>query len=196
MFIPILKISLLVGCWSLCSSPAWAEGAADQAGGAPPSVHVTISGEVHAPGRYEVPATSSMNDLLSVAGGLTEMGANTVYLSQTDETGRTRNHAVNLKDTRAGAPGKLHEGDSVLVPRAAQFSISGEVNKPGTYRLDSSMTVLQAIQRAGDVTIFGSYGTAVVRRMGDDGKAQTIRVKPDDLVEPDDVIRVKTKISF
>jgi protein involved in polysaccharide export with SLBB domain len=186
----LVCLALLVCGWRGAISNEAAEPAAHE----PAMVHVTVSGEVHDPGRYEVRANTSVNDLLWLAGGLTAMGGDMVYLSHTDESGRTRRFPIDLRDTREGGPGVLREGDSVEVARANQFSISGEVNMPGTYRLDASMTVLQAIKKAGDVTTFGSYGTVVVQRTGAGGKAQTLKLKPDDFVEPDDVIRVKTKL--
>jgi polysaccharide export outer membrane protein len=158
----------------------------------PDIVHVTVSGEVNAPGRYAVPASNSVVDLLSQAGGVTDMAADTVYLSRSEEVGHGKRYPINLKDLRrSGAKGWLREGDTVVVPRAEQFSISGEVHQPGTYRLDSAMTVRQAIVKAGELTAFGSYRTVVVRRKDSDGVVRTIKVMPDDLVEPGDEVRVK-----
>jgi polysaccharide export outer membrane protein len=158
----------------------------------PVSVHVTVAGEVHAPGLRTVRADSSISALLADAGGVTEMGADTIYIERTNELGQLKRYPIDLKDPRlAGAANWLREADRVVVPRAEQFSITGEVHKPDTYRLYPGMTVMQAIAKAGDVTIWGSYRHIVIQRKGADGANVTIKVNPDDLIEPGDLIRVK-----
>jgi polysaccharide export outer membrane protein len=181
-----VKLLSLLACLMLIAGTAWP----DEAG--PANIHVSVSGEVHAPDQYEITAGSSIADLLAKAGGANEMSADIVYLSHTDDAGHVRRYSVNLKDPRrTAATGWLREGDTLEVPRAEQFSISGEVNKPGTYRLDSGLTISQAIAKAGDVTVYGSPKTAVISRKGNNGAEQTIKVQPDDFVEPGDQIRVK-----
>jgi len=182
---PIKLLSLLT-CVMLFVGPAWSDDAAQA------NIHVTVSGEVHSPDQYEISAGSSVADLIAKAGGANEMAADIAYLSHTDDAGHVRHYSMNLKDPRrATAAGWLREGDTLEVPRAQQFSITGEINKPGTYRLDAGLTISQAIAKAGDVTDYGSIKTAVVLRKGDNGTTQSLKVQPDDFVEPDDEIRIK-----
>jgi polysaccharide export outer membrane protein len=182
----------VAACWSLCVTVVRSEEAAapERAEAAP--ISVSVEGEVKAPGPYQVAASASLNDLLQLAGGPTEMAANIVYLNHAAGEGHSKRFPINLKDKRQGGPGIFRDGDTVQVPHAAQFSVSGEVNKPGTYRLDASVTILQ--QLAGNPTIWGSYDTVVVQRKGEDGKLKTIKLQPEDFVEPDDIIRVKAKL--
>jgi protein involved in polysaccharide export with SLBB domain len=187
----LASLSYLLLAWGSVRAQ---ESAAPAAAPASATVHIDVSGEVVHPGTYEVPAGDSVNELLKIAGGLTGMSSDAAHLSHVDEIGRTRRYTINLKDPRADEAGLMREGDSVLVSRASQFSIAGEVNTPGDYRLDPSMTFMQAIQKAGGLTVYGSSGTVVVQRSGSDGKPQTIKVKADDFVEPDDVVRVKIKL--
>lgn len=191
---PSQWFALLV-CSMLCAAVARSEQAtAPERTDEATHINVTIAGEVNAPGRYLLPVNASLNDLIQLAGGATDMAADIVYLNHASGDAHSRRLPINLKDKREGGPAIFREGDSVQVPRAPQFSITGEVNKPGTYRLESSMTILQAIQKAGNPTIWGGYDTAVVQRKGDDNKLKTIKPALEDFVEPDDIIRVKAKL--
>lgn len=148
------------------------------------------------PGAYTVTANSSIITLLRQAGGVTAMGADSLYIERTNELGHLERYRIELQDpVRSGATHWLREGDKVVVPRAEQYSIVGEVQKPGSYRLDASMTVTQAIAKAGGVTIWASNLASrrrvEIRRKNSDGKEVVLKVEPDDFVEPDDVIRVK-----
>jgi protein involved in polysaccharide export with SLBB domain len=105
---------------------------------------------------------------------------------------------VNLKgliDSGTSAPTQLlRGGDSVYVPRAEQFFILGEVQKPSMYKLEANLTVIQAISLAGGVTPRGSDRRVEIKRSGKNGEQVIIKPKPNDLVLPDDVIRVMESI--
>lgn len=162
------------------------------------SQRVSVLGEVKLPGRYPVDARTTIIDLLAQAGGETEFGSDTVYVLRTDAAGSVKRYPVNLKglaDASASAPTQLlRAGDSVYVPRAEQFYILGEVQKPSMYKLEPNLTVLQAISLAGGVTPKGSDRRVEIKRAGKDGQQVVIKPKPNDFVQPDDVIRVKESI--
>lgn len=162
------------------------------------SQRVSVLGEVRQPGRYPVDARTSIIDLLAQAGGETEFASDTVYVLRNDATGAVKRYPVNLKgltDPGASAPTQLlRAGDSVFVPRAEQFYILGEVQKPSMYKLEPNLTVLQAISLAGGITAKGSDRRVEIKRSGKDGQMVVIKPKPNDFVQPDDVIRVKESI--
>lgn len=162
------------------------------------SQRVSVLGEVRQPGRYPVDAKTSIIDLLAQAGGETEFASNTVYVLRTDAAGTVTRYPINLKgltNPGASAPTQLlRAGDSVYVPRAEQFYILGEVQKPSMYKLEPNLTVLQAISLAGGVTAKGSDRRVEIKRTGKDGQQVVIKPKPSDFVQPDDVIRVKESI--
>jgi polysaccharide biosynthesis/export protein len=62
------------------------------------------------------------------------------------------------------------------------------------YRLEPGMTVVEAIARAGGVTARGSERRLEIKRTIKSGKTEKSSGKPDDLVQPDDIIRVKESI--
>jgi polysaccharide export outer membrane protein len=162
------------------------------------SQRVSVLGEVKTPGRYPVDAKTNIVDLLAQAGGETEFASNTVYVLRTDAAGVVKRYPVNLKgliDSGTSAPTQLlRGGDSVYVPRAEQFFILGEVQKPSMYKLEANLTVIQAISLAGGVTPRGSDRRVEIKRTGKNGEQVIIKPKPNDLVLPDDVIRVKESI--
>ena len=162
------------------------------------SQRVSVLGEVKTPGRYPVDAKTSIVDLIAQAGGFTELSADVVYVSRTDAAGNVKKFAVNMRglnDAKNTMPLQvLRGGDSVFVPRAAQFFILGEVQKPAMYKLEPNMTVVQAISVAGGITLKGSDRRVEIRRPGKNGAETIIKAKSNDLVQPDDVIRVKESI--
>ncbi len=99
---------------------------------------------------------------------------------------------VNLLEMQVGGPGKdvlLQAGDTIFVPRAAQVYVTGAVIRPGAFRYEPGMTVLQALTLAGGVAARGSEGgTRVVRIV--DGKKVKRKVKPTDVLQPEDRLEV------
>jgi polysaccharide export outer membrane protein len=164
------------------------------------SQRVSVLGEVHNPGRYPVESNTTVLDLLAQAGGATEKGADVIYILHPDRTGALQRQPVNLKgvtDSKDAAPAVLQTvqgGDSIFVPAAEQFYIAGEVHSPAMYRLESGMTVVQAIARAGGVTDRGSASRVQIKRRGPKGDYIVISGKPGEKIQPDDVITVKERI--
>jgi polysaccharide export outer membrane protein len=99
---------------------------------------------------------------------------------------------ISLLELQSGNPEKniqLKAGDTVFFPRAAQVYVMGSVARPGPYRFQEGMTVLQALTLAGGVTARGSAGrTKVVRIVN--GKKVEQKVKSTDLVRPEDTLMV------
>jgi polysaccharide export outer membrane protein len=62
------------------------------------------------------------------------------------------------------------------------------------YRLESGMTLLQAIARAGGVTERGSTSRVQIKRRGPKGEYSLIAGKPGEKIQADDVITVKERI--
>ena len=162
------------------------------------SQRVSVIGEVGKPGRYAIESNTSIFDLLAEAGGVTELAGDTVDVLRPGADGSVKRVQVSLKrladGSQASVTPSLKGGDSVLVPRAPQFYIYGEVATPGKYKIEVGMTVVQAIARAGGVTQRGSARRVDVKRTKADGSYETTKAKLSDLVQAEDVIRVKESI--
>jgi polysaccharide export outer membrane protein len=74
------------------------------------------------------------------------------------------------------------------------FYIYGEVQKPGAYRLEKSMNIMQAISLGGGVTPRGTERGVQIRREDGNGKPVTIPADPMATIQPDDVIYVKESL--
>ncbi len=162
------------------------------------SERVTVLGEVKTPGSYAIDPSTSVIDLLAAAGGLTPNGADTGYVRRHEPDGRTVSYTVDLRGlggTHDSTPlDRLQSGDELYVPQAEHVYVYGEVSAPNMYKLEPGMTVMQAIVRAGGITPRGSERRVEIKRMGKDGQYVVSKAKLGELLEPDDVVRVKESI--
>lgn len=159
------------------------------------SKQVAVLGQVTKPGRYPLETLNMrVSDMLAIAGGISEKGADTVVLVGTRQ-GRPVRQEIDvpvqlLKGDRTGDV-LLESGDVLYVDRAPQFYIYGEVQRPGAYRLERSMTVMQGLATGGGLTTRGSEKGLRLHRRDGSGKLQVISVQLDSPLQPDDVIYVR-----
>jgi polysaccharide export outer membrane protein len=158
---------------------------------------VTIIGEVVKPGQYDIAGPTTLLDTISLALGMTPNAGYqlTVFRKESaaDGTEITKKISVdvdqllNVGDLSQNF--ELQDADVVYVPKAI-FYIYGEVNKPGSYRLEKGVTVKRALALAGGLTAKGTQRRIeITRREGD--KERIVRAKIDDLIQLDDVVRIK-----
>lgn len=77
--------------------------------------------------------------------------------------GLTRTEAVKLVESKVSE--YIIEPSANLRILNFKFSVLGEVNKPGTYKLESErITLLEAISQAGDLTIYGKRDNVLLIR--------------------------------
>ncbi len=99
---------------------------------------------------------------------------------------------ISLLELQSGNPEKnipLRAGDTVYFPKAAQVYVMGSVARPGPYRYQEGMTVLQALTLAGGATERGSAGRTKVIRIVN-GKKIERKLKATELVLPEDTLVV------
>ena len=88
----------------------------------------------------------------------------------------------------------LQGGDVVYVHRAPVFYVFGEAQRPGSFRIERAMTVLQALATAGGPTARGSKDRLQLHRQQDDGRTTLLRPEMTDLVMPNDVLYVRESL--
>jgi polysaccharide export outer membrane protein len=88
----------------------------------------------------------------------------------------------------------LAGGDVIYVHRAPVFYIYGEAQRPGAYRIERGMTIMQALAQGGGPTVRGSEWRLRLHRKQDDGKVVKISPEMTDLVQPNDIIYVRESI--
>ena len=101
---------------------------------------------------------------------------------------------VKLRDLYLGAGNVvLQDGDVVFVPPARHYTITGLVRNPGAYVWASGLTIEKAIAIAGGLTDRASARGMNVGRLVD-GKSTAIDVTLQDEIQPDDVVRIGSRI--
>jgi polysaccharide export outer membrane protein len=155
---------------------------------------VSVLGQVNRPGRYPIEGKRKVLDLLALAGGIGAEGADTVSLIR-NRDGKVVRDTIDVVDmVRKGELERDYEvagGDVIYVERAPRFYITGEVQRPGAFRVERGMTVLQAVSAGGGLTLRGSERRMRVTRRDAMGHPTSTDVKPGDLVQVDDVITVR-----
>ena len=85
-------------------------------------------------------------------------------------------------------------GDTVYVSKAPVYYIYGEAQKPGYYRVERNMTVMQAIAAGGGITPRGSQRRLSLTRTSPTGQVVEISPKLTDTIQAGDVLVVKESI--
>ena len=166
-----------------------------------PISSVTLLGQVVHSGTYSldpesVEGVTTLIALLAKAGGTTETSADYCYLIR-NENGVPRKVRVDLADlVRNGnikANVGLTNGDIVLVPQMDVFYIYGEVQKPGRYKLERDMTVMQGLSVASGITARGNVRGIVLNRQ-DGASIKASDASLEARLQPNDVVYVKTAV--
>jgi polysaccharide biosynthesis/export protein len=161
------------------------------------SQQISVLGQVNKPGKYSIEATSTLADLLALAGGVAPTGADTATLIRQGPGGAAKKEIDLLALLQAGDFSKnleVRNGDVIYVPRAPQFYIYGEVQRPGAYRLERNMTVMQGLSVGGGLTPRGTERGITVKRRGGNGEPKAVDLKLTDMLAPDDVVVVKESL--
>ncbi len=155
------------------------------------SQQVSVLGHVVKPGQYSLQSASTVLSLLAEAGGpINDEAADFATVMRKDGTKATIDLAALFNgDPKQNVP--ITGGATIYVPRAPQFYVYGEVQKPGMYRLERNMTVSRAISAGGGLTARGSERRVVVKRRNAKGEEQIFSVEGSDLLQADDVLLVK-----
>jgi polysaccharide export outer membrane protein len=76
----------------------------------------------------------------------------------------------------------LKSGDVINVPKADEVYVLGQVNKPGSIKFESNLTILQAVSLAGGTSEVASTKSTYVIRKSKDGKSNKIKVRLDKIL--------------
>jgi len=175
-----------------------------------PTRSIFVLGEVRVPGKYIVEGDVTLLEVIAKAGWLTAIAGDVAIVQRHKDPAITgvgtpaiagdkgtaevvRVALDDLKQGRIESNLTLQDGDTVYVPAADRFYITGFVRRPGAYVLVRKMTVLQAIAIAGGLSETGSpEGIKISRRVND--KLVDMDAIDDDLLEPNDTIRVRRRL--
>lgn len=159
---------------------------------------VAVLGQVQKPGRFPLEAMNArVSDMVAAAGGITPQGDDVVVVTGI----RNRKPFRKTVDTSALYSGRagnddilVQPGDTIYVSKAPVYYIYGEAQKPGYYRVERGMTVMQALAAGGGITPRGSNSRLQITRKTPDGHTVEIAPKLTDTVMAGDVLFVKESI--
>lgn len=162
------------------------------------SQQVSVLGYVNRPGRFPIEeARVTLADMIATAGGVANGGADEVIVTRT-AGGANEQTTVNLdamfveKDLKSNLV--LQNGDIIYVPRAPVFYIYGEVQRPGAYRIERNMTVMQALSLGGGPTLRGTDKGLRLTRRNPQGLVQEYEANLNDPVRKDDILYVRERL--
>ena len=135
--------------------------------------NITIYGRVTLPGEYPIFNTTSLKQVLDLAGGFEDpifrktINENIVILRRDENQFDATEFIINYEDADTF---NLEINDKIFVYEATNYknsfayTIKGEVITPGTYPLREEITLIEAINIAGGVNKMGSINSVSVTK--------------------------------
>jgi polysaccharide biosynthesis/export protein len=159
---------------------------------------VSVLGQVGKPGRYPLETGNvQLTDMIATAGGVVPGGADQVVVVGT-RNGQPYRAEIDLPSVfgpnRRANDLTLQNGDVIWVERAPMIYMYGEVQKPGSLRLERGMTVMQALAASGGLTQRGTERGLRVHRRDAEGKVRIIEPAMTDKLQPEDIIYIRESV--
>jgi len=159
---------------------------------------VTVSGQVQRPGKYGIQGgNQKITDFVAMAGGAIE-NASEFLLFTTQRSGTPETIEINIDDLFRNPTSQVNRqlfpGDVVYVPKAPQVYVYGEVQRPGMYKVDKNMTVMQAIAKAGGLTIRGTQRSVKLHRRSESGQISKSVPNLTDSLKDEDVLYIEESL--
>lgn len=171
---------------------------------------IFVMGEVKSPGRYQINGPQTLLEVLAHAGSTTPAASDTIIVQRYKDGIAAavsapalpgdalsaevfRVSLTELREGRLTANILLQDSDTIIVPPAERFYVTGFVRTPGAFVLRPGLTVRQAIAEAGGLTERGSTrGVKIIRKQND--KEVELDADMSDLVRPNDTIRIRQRL--
>jgi polysaccharide export outer membrane protein len=171
---------------------------------------IFVLGEIRSPGKYSIGDQVTLLEVIANAGSLTANAGNTIIVQrQKDPNAPVTGPALatadstveimrisyeDLKEGRLKSNIILQDGDTLFIPEADRFYITGYVRTPGSYVLKPNMTIGQAIAQAGGLTERGTLRRLKVLRKDKNGREVEHGADSTDIVRPNDTIKVAQRL--
>jgi polysaccharide export outer membrane protein len=142
---------------------------------------ITIIGAVSKPGTYDYFGRQRLLDVLALAGGLGEKAGNLIQVRKFEREGEKNRQTLFIDMTELIKKGRaelnlmIERGDIIFVPEAGVFFADGAVRKPGSYPIQESMNLGQAIVAAGGLTPYADSDNIKLVRYERDGRHHVVK---------------------
>jgi polysaccharide biosynthesis/export protein len=157
----------------------------------------SVMGLVNKPGRFPLDTSTRLSELIAMAGGVIP-DASDVAIVIGKRDGQAFRKEVDLPSIFLNSKNDddilIAAGDEVYVQRAPMFYIYGEAQKPGSYRIERNMTVMQALAQGGGPSVRGTQRNIKLLRHNSNGTTEELHPKMTDLVRPNDVLYVRESL--
>ncbi len=172
------------------------------------SQKVFLLGEVKNPGSYVLKRNTHILELISMAGGFTDKAGRTIKITRLKSLKHNSGNVASSGDKETETItidlGKykadtaydsffVTKGDSIYVNPMPRIFVIGEVGRPGALKWESGLTVRKAISLAGGPKETAALKRTKIIRIKKNGKEKEIKVRMDDLAEPEDIIKVPSR---
>ena len=159
---------------------------------------VSVLGMVTRPGRYPIDVVGTkVSEMIAQSGGVAVGGGDIVTLAGT-RNGKPIKLDIDLPAILQAGKNELdlpvENGDILFVDRAPVAYMYGEVQRPGQFRIERGMTLMQALAQAGGLSPRGTERGMKLHRRDANGNVTIIEPKMNDPVTRDDVIYVKESL--
>jgi len=172
---------------------------------------IYVLGEVRNPAKYNIEGQTTLLEVIAQAGSFTPTAGQTIIVHRYKDglagvaagapvvPGDPRGAEIlrlsqeDLREGKLQANIILQDGDTIFVPAAERYYVTGFVKQPGSFVLRPGMTVQQAIAEAGGLTERGSTrGIKIIRKVNN--KDVEVDAEMSDPVRPNDTIRVRQRL--
>jgi polysaccharide export outer membrane protein len=150
---------------------------------------VSAIGEFNHPGLIALDHPTDLMQVIAQAGGIAPSGSDIVEVIRGPQTIQIRVSQLVQETDAKKRNILLSSGDVVYVPRSMVY-VYGEVNRPGNFRLESNMTLMQALSVAGGFTTKASKGSVTIHRQQADGHIASMKAALTDTLLSGDVVEV------
>ena len=159
---------------------------------------VSVLGQVNRPGRYPLETFNThVSDVLALAGGANGVGSDSIILTGT-RNGKAFRKEIDIPslflDDKRKDDVLVEGGDIIYVNRAPMFYIYGEVQRPGSYRIERNMTLMQALAQSGGPTLRGTQKNMKIFRRDASGKLEENSLDMTAPIKEEDVLYVRESL--
>lgn len=151
------------------------------------SKQITLVGAISRPGTYDYVTKRRLLDVIAIANGLSEVSGSIAYVTRENPaTRKSISYLINLdellKEGNMAQNMVILGGDVIFVPESGQCFVDGAVRKPGTYALETKMTITEVIALAGGLASYADVdGIKLIRYMGSGKQREIVSLSYSDL---------------
>lgn len=159
---------------------------------------VAVVGQLLRPAKYGIQGgMRKITDFISLAGGVNE-NAGEILFYTTSVSGTPLTEQINIdelfKAPNSAQNKQVYPGDVLYVPKAPQVYVYGEVQRPGMYKIDKNMTVMQAIAKAGGLTTRGTQRSVKLHRKDEQNKVVKQSPNLTNVLQDEDVLYIEESL--